>query len=388
MSAKGKNMYIPGKTLLRDEVLTQPIAWYRTMRTTHPVYYHPEDDLWEVFTYSEVQRVLTDYKTFSSEFIPANAMLRLSLVHLDPPGHRQLRNLVAHTFTQRSVARLAPRIATIVHELLGKVACKGGMDVVNDLAYPLPVRVIAEMLGVPPEDHARFKCWSDEVIEGAGDINAKPHLAMEQYFCEMLERRKREPCNDLISELLAARIGGEQLTKDQLLGFCMVLLVAGNVTTTHLISNAIICLDEHPEAMMQLRQKPALIPDAIEEIMRYRSSVRLMTRLAIRDTVLLGREIKAGQMVIPWIASANLDEQQFPHADVFDITRSPHNHLAFGYGIHFCLGAPLARLETRIALEAMLTHFPTMRRVRDIPLEPFPSLILNGVKRLQITFRS
>ncbi len=387
MSAKGKNIYAPGEALLRDEVFTQPIAWYRTMRTNRPVYYHPEYDLWEVFTYSEVQRVLTDYKTFSSEFIPANAMLRSCLVYLDPPDHRQLRNLVAHTFTQRSIARLAPRIATIVHELLDNVAGKGGMDVVNDLAYPLPVRVIAEMLGVPPEDHARFKRWSDEVIEEAGDINARPHREMGQYFCELLEQRKKEPRNDLISELLAARIGGEQLTKDQLLGFCMILLVAGNITTTHLISNAIICLDEHPEAMVQLRQKPSLIPDAIEEVMRYRSSVRLMTRIATRDTVLLGREIKAGQRVVPWIASANLDEQQFPNADVFDITRSPHNHLAFGYGIHFCLGAPLARLEARIALEAMLGYFPTMRRVRDIPLEPFPCLMLNGVKRLQVTFR-
>lgn len=387
MSAKGKNIYVPGKVLLRDEVLTQPIAWYRTMRTTHPVYYHPEYDLWEVFTYAEVQRVLTDYKTFSSEFIPANAMLRPSLVHLDPPDHRQLRNLVAHTFTQRSVARLAPCIATTVHELLNKVAEKDGMDVVNDLAYPLPVRVIAQMLGVPPEDHASFKRWSDEVLAATGNTEPKPHREMEQYFCEMLEQREKEPRNDLMSELLAARIGGERLTRDQLLGFCMVLLVAGNITTTHLISNAILCFDEHPEVIAQLRQQPSLLPDAIEEVMRYRSSVRLMTRVATQDTVLLGQEIKAGQAVIPWIASANLDEQQFPHADVFDITRSPHDHLALGYGIHFCLGAPLARLETRIALEAMLTRFPTMRRVRDIPLEPFPSLILNGVKQLHITFR-
>lgn len=387
MSASGKNIYMPGKSLLRDEVLTQPISWYCTMRTAHPVYYQPENDLWEVFTYPEVQRVLTDYKTFSSEFIPTNAILRPSLVHLDPPDHRQLRNLVAHTFTQRSIARLAPRIATIVHELLANVADKGGMDVVNDLAYPLPVRVIAEMLGVPSEDHARFKRWSDEVLENAGDIDAKPHLAMDQYFCEMLERRKREPRNDLISELLAARIGGEQLTREQLLGFCTVLLVAGNITTTHLISNAIICLDEHPAVMKLLCQRPALIPNAIEEVMRYRSSVRLVIRVAARDTVLLGRAIKAGQIVVPWIASANLDEQMFPHASVFDITRSSHDHIAFGYGIHFCLGAPLARLETRIALEAMLTHFPNMRIVRDTPLEPFPSHILNGVKQLPITFR-
>src|SRR5437660_10360764 len=173
------------------------------------------------------------------------------------------------------------------------------MDVINDLAYPLPVRVIAEMLGVPSEDHAKFKRWSDEVLAGAGDTAPKPHREMDQYFCEMLERRQKEPRNDLISELLAARIGGERLTRDQVLGFCMILLVAGNITTTHLIGNAILCFDEHPEVIAQLHRNPALIPHAIEEVMRYRSSVRLMTRVATRDTELLGREIKAGQMVVP-----------------------------------------------------------------------------------------
>ena len=386
MSATGKSIYVPGIALLRDEVVTQPISWYRTMRTTQPLYYNPEYDLWEVFTYPEVQKVLTACSDFSSEFIPANAALRPSIVRLDPPRHRQIRNLVAQAFTCRSISRLTPRIAKIVHGLLNQAASNGAMDIVNDLAHPLPIYVIAELLGVPAEDHERFKRWSNEVVACSDEMETRPHEAMDQYFCEMLEQRKKDPRDDLISELLAASIGGEKLTHDQLLAFCTILLIAGNLTTTHLISNAMLCFEQHPEVVEQLRNNPALIPDAVEEVLRYRSPIRLITRLATRDTVLLGQQIKAGQMVVAWLASANLDEQQFPHADQFDITRSSHDHIAFGYGVHFCLGAPLARLEAKIALESMFARFPVIRRIPHIPVEPIPSLMLNGVRQLPVTF--
>jgi len=188
--------------------------------------------------------------------------------------------------------------------------------------------------------------------------------------------------------LLAAEIEGQHLDEQELLGFCVLLLVAGNETTTNLIGNAVLCFDEHPEAMEQLRAEPALLPDAIEEVLRYRSPIKMMFRVATTDVELGGQQMRAGEGVVAWISSANHDEAQFPHADTFDIRRSPNRHLAFGYGIHFCIGAPLARLESKIALAAMLERLPGMRQVRDVPLEPTGSFVLYGVQHLPITFQS
>lgn len=373
--------------------LLDPFDAYRHMRETAPVAFDPAHHLWSVYRYDDVQRVLSEYITFSSAYGRGSGSERdplgASMISTDPPRHRQLRTLVTQAFTPRTVAQLEPRIQAIVDDLLDPIVPTGQMDVIADLAYPLPVIVIAELLGIPTADRARFKQWSDAVVTGSRAAEISGHdlqAEMSAYFIQLIEERRAAPRDDLISALLAAQIDGQHLSQVELLGFCALLLVAGNETTTNLIGNAILCLDEHPDALGLLRAQPNLLPGAIEEVLRYRSPVQSMFRATIRDAEMGNQTVPAGQPVIAWIGSANRDPAQFPDPDRFDIARVPNRHLAFGQGIHFCLGAPLARLEARLALGAMLTRLPRLRRDRTVPLEPLESFIVYGVKRLPIIF--
>jgi len=368
-----------------DQALN-PFPWFRMMRESAPVYFNSRNKMWSVFRYGDVQRVLSDHTSFSSQIMDSNQPLDASIVNTDPPRHRQLRSLASQAFTPRAIAQLTPRISEIVHELLDHVVSRGRMDVIDDLSYPLPVMVIAEMLGVPLADRERFKRWSDQVVGAASSSAQDPQQEMSEYFLWMIEQRRREPHDDLISALLAAQDEGQRLSVQELLGFCIILLVAGNETTTHLIGNAVLCFDEYPEVVEQLLAEPALLPDAIEEVLRYRSPLKVMFRAANIDTKIGDQVIPAGQGVMAWIGSANRDEAQFPGAETFDIRRSPNRHLAFGYGIHFCLGAPLARLEVKIALGIMLERLQEIQRDRDVPLEASEAFILHGVKHLPIVF--
>jgi len=377
------------QTRTKDEALN-PFPWYRLMRETQPVYYNPQYHFWQVFGYEDVQRVLSDYTSFSSVFGGGGERsdpLGSSLISMDPPRHRQLRNLVTQAFTPRSVAQLSERITAIVNQLLEQVAATGRMDIIDDLAYPLPVIVIAELLGIPHADRERFKVWSDAVVGATYPEDGDPQAEMSEYFLDMIAQRSREPKDDLISALLDAQIDGQHLNQRELLGFCILLLVAGNETTTNLIGNAILCFDEHPEVMEQLRAEPALVPGAVEEVLRYRSPVQFMYRRTVANTTIRDQEIRAGQMVLAWIGSANRDEAQFPNPDSFDIRRTPNRHIAFGHGIHFCLGAPLARLEAKIVLTMLLERFHEIKRVPGVALEATGSDIVYGVKHLPITFR-
>jgi cytochrome P450 len=377
------------------------LPWYRTMRDKQPVHYREREQLWEVFRYNDVREVLSNPEIFSSEFRQeddADQPLRTTLISSDPPRHTELRGLVARDFTPRGVARLAPRITQIANELLDQVTPVGQMDVVTAIAEPLPVMVIAELLGIPPEERARFKAWSDVVISGSleerqqarrRDVHGAAAVARDEmlaYFEEAIAQRRRQPRDDLISNLIAARINGQALSQQELLGFCILLLVAGNITTTNLITNAVICFDEHPEVIEWLRAEPKLLTGAVEEVLRYRSPVHFLFRIAKTNVRLGDQEIQAGQAIMPWVASANRDEAEFPEPDRFDIERTPNRHLSFGHDIHFCLGAHLSRLETRIALSAMLERLPGMRRVPNTPLEMIDSAFIYGVKRLPITF--
>lgn len=365
-----------------------PYPWFALMRESAPVFLDPRRHNWSVFKYNDVQRVLSEHSTFSSRFadFDSDQPLDASIVSMDPPRHRQLRSLVTLAFTPRTIARLEPRITAIVNELLDKVAPQGHMDVINDLSFPLPVIVIAELLGIPHEDRERFKLWSDQFIGATPSEGMDSQVAMSEYFKWVIAQRRAKPEDDLISALLAAQIDGKHLTEQELLGFCILLLVAGNETTTHLIGNAIWCFDEHPEAWAELRANPALLPDAIEEVLRYRSPLKMMFRVTTQDTRIGDKDIPAGVGVTAWIGSANRDEAQFPNAATFDIHRIPNRHLAFGHGIHFCLGAPLARLESKVALGIMLERFASIRRDRDAELEPVPAFILHGLKSLPVTF--
>ena len=386
--------------------------WFEEMRATQPVWLDPDSGCWHAFRYQDVLRVTTDYKSFSSKRPRAVARfttrstLANSLISMDPPQHRHYRNLVGPSFTTRALAPLAERIRAIVQELLDRVRPTGHMDVVADLTYPLPTTVIAEMLGVPTTDRPTFKRWADALFSrqlSDAEIFHPEELArleqtesfqlanrameeMYEYFERILEERRQHPQNDLIGELLTAEVEGERLGSEQVISFCILLLLAGHITTTLLLGQAILCLDEHPEAMQQLREQPECIPSAIEEVLRYASPVWRLIRVTTEEVNVGGLTIPANAVVFAWLASANRDSTQFPDPTRFDITRAPNHHLAFGHGIHFCVGAPLARLETSIALPMILEQLPQLRRDRSEPLELLNGSSLFGVKKLPVTF--
>jgi cytochrome P450 len=379
----------------KDQIFA-PYEWYRSMRATQPVFQEKQYNTWHVFRYADVLRVLSEHTTFSSDprtlevEIPREAPILSSILRMDPPRHRQLRNLATLAFTPRMVAKLAPRIRAITDELLDAVPSTEEMDVVRDLAYPLPVTVIAELLGIPAEKREDFKRWSDTLVSNASEEDMQARMTeirgMYEYFAQVLEERRRHPQDDLISALLVAEIDGQHLSDIELLGFCALLLVAGNETTTNLIGNSILCFDQNPEVVGRLRADTALIPSAVEEALRYLSPVKAMARFTRTETKIGDQHIPAKQVIVAWMAAANRDGEQFPDPDRFDIERDPNRHIAFGHGIHFCLGAPLARLEAKIALTAMLERFPGSWHVPDVPLEPIQSDIVFGVKSLPMTW--
>ncbi|MDE8586214.1 cytochrome P450 [Arthrobacter sp. NQ4] len=374
-----------------------PFPQYERMRATAPVFQDDQSGSWHVFRYDDVQRVLSEHATFSSRMGGDNPsgtgqLFASSLITTDPPRHRQLRSLVTQAFTPKAVDALAPRIAGLTDELLAEIAGKGSADLIRDLAYPLPVIVISELMGIPSEDRERFKHWSDVIVSQtrtlpASETQDSTTSEMVEYFLALIDQRRSRPGTDLISSLLAAEIDGQKLTVPELLGFCALLLVAGNETTTNLIGNAVLCLAESPGTLERLFSEPALVPQALEEVLRFRSPVQSMYRVAVADTVVGDQLIPAGAPIVAWIGSANRDGQQFQRAAEFDVDRNPNRHLAFGHGIHFCLGAPLARLEARIALEALLSRLPGLSVASGAQLERMDSSIVYGLKELPVTWQ-
>lgn len=377
--------------LNREKVSFDPLypqRWYQYMCETSPFLLDEREQSLKVFRFRDVQQILLDTRTFSSQTDIGRGMAA-SLVTSDPPRHRHLRDLVTQRFTPRIVERLEDRITAIVHRLVDAVIPTGHMDVVDDLAHPLPTTVIAELLGVPAEDGQQFRAWSDAILERqlSPERERQIQTDMATYFAKVIEQRRQKPEDDLISALLSAEIDGERLTERDLLSFCVLLLVAGNETTTTLIGNMMLCFDTFPAAFQTLQENPSLLTSAIEEVLRYHSPILTVSRRATVDTSLSGWEIKAGQYISPLVAAANCDESVFPDALTFDIRRNPNRHLAFGYGIHFCLGAPLARLEAKIAFTVLLERLTNIQRVQDIPLEPIRDSGAQGIKHFPITFQ-
>lgn len=369
---------------LSSEQFGNPFPWYAKMRSESPVFYDAERQSWMVFGYEDIKQVFANWQTFSSKVPhpPEQTDFTQSLNFTDPPKHRSLRTLVAKVFTAHRVEELAPRIMQIADELLNRIPDQGEMDFIRDFSAPLPVIVIAEILGVPVERRADFKHWSDGVVEG----DPTAYRAMGDYFRELIQQRRGKPGHDLVSDLIAAHEGSETLSAQELVDFCIVLLVAGNETTTNLLANAIVCLHEYPSAYEQLRNNPALLNLAIEEVLRYRSPVQILSRFTTVDTQIGEQTIPAGQLVQVYIGSANRDETKFERADQFVIDRDPNEHVAFGNGIHFCLGAPLARLETQIGLRAVLERLPNLHLVPTAMLEPVPVPDVHGFKSLPVSF--
>jgi pimeloyl-[acyl-carrier protein] synthase len=324
--------------------------------------------------YRDAAGILRDHERFSS-MPPMSPFIQERLdvfgsaprvVFSDPPVHTRLRRLVSRAFTPKRIRDLEPRISEFTKILLDRVAEKGTFEVMGDLANVLPVMVIAEMLGVPPEDYLTFKQWSDRVIESDNTPPGTPlpeivkdaFRSLREYFINEIEKRRRSPGQDLVSALVASRDEAEALTEEELITFVVLLLLAGNETTTNLIGNGMLALGRNPEQMQKLTREPQLMPRAIEEMLRYDCPVQSTARYPKSDVTIDGVELKANTVTFVMVAAANRDPEQFPNPDTFDITRNPNEHLAFGEGIHYCLGAPLARMEGAIAIGIALARFP------------------------------
>ncbi|WP_307167317.1 cytochrome P450 [Streptomyces rishiriensis] len=376
------------------------LAWFRRMRESEPVSHDGEAGVWHVFRHSDVERILADPGTFSSDFssfMPAqedvDRFIKGNLLRKDPPQHRKLRTLVSKAFTPGVVARLAPRIEAITDELLDAKAGAEEIELVSDLASPLPVTVIAELLGIPAEDRPMFGRWADSLVAPESQTSFIPNeertksmaivmREMNAYCLEHIRGRRARPREDLVSELVAAEVDGQRLDDDEIIGFVGLLLLAGHITTTALLTNVVLCLDEYPEVAAALRADTAGLPGAMEEVLRFRTPLAPSMRRTTRDVRVGELTVPAGQIVLAWLASANRDERRFPAPDSFDIRRAPNPHLSLGHGIHFCLGAPLARLEVRIALEKMLGRWSEMSVGEGVEYHDARGIV--GAKRLPL----
>jgi cytochrome P450 len=355
------------------------LRWLREMRDDHPVW-TDDGSTYHVFRHADVHRVINDPVTFSNDSSRVFPQLRPvtngNINSMDPPAHRTLRKLAGQAFTPRVVARLESRVAEITAELLDGLDGER-FDLVAGLTHPLPVVVIAELLGVPATDRDLFRVWVDQLmaLQGTADPGAPDFVEvfraataeMDAYLLEHCRRRRVAPTDDLISRLATAEVDGQRLDDEQLVKFASVLFHTGHITTTLLLGNAVQCLDEAPAAAAELRADPALIPGAVEEVLRHRSPFTTVSRVSTEEVEVAGTVIPADRMVTPWVISANHDEREFAHPDRFDIHREP-GHIAFGRGIHFCLGAPLARIEGRIVIGALLDRFADLRVDPDVPI--------------------
>jgi len=339
---------------------------YRKLRDERPVHHEPASGQWLLSRHEDVRAAACDHASFSSEGTDISRGLLPMIQALDPPRHDALRARVLKVFTPGRVALLEPEIRRIARELLDVVAGAGRADLVADFARQLPSRVIGALLGIPPDRREKFLAWTDDLVEAspASALDERfrhPAVGICREFAQLLAERRAERRDDLVSALLDAEIDGRGLSEEELLGFCFVLVVAGNDTTTNLIANGATLLAEHPEERALLARDATRIPAAIEEMLRYESPVQALPRSVRREVVLHGVAIPAGAQVRLLFGSANRDERAFESPDLFDPARDTRGQLAFGQGIHFCLGAHLARLEARVAFEELLDRIPSYR---------------------------
>ncbi|GGM48838.1 cytochrome P450 [Longimycelium tulufanense] len=373
------------------------LAWARQMRDHSPVFFDQKIKSWQVLRHEDVLRVQSESKTFSAQLhraMPLGDPGRGNLALLDPPQHRQVRTLVSRAFTMQSVERLAPRITELATELLDTAAEQDEVDLVAAFCYPLPVTVISELLGVPPSDHQLFRDWVDTRLsvpfDRTTDEPMEPALResadeLNGYLAGHVRDRRRRPREDLISRLTTAEVAGDRLTDEEIVSFAGLLLLAGHATTSLVLANAVLCLDEHPEAAVALRNDPTLLPSALEEVLRCRPPAPYNMRVTTRDVELRGCLVPEGSLVTAWLLSANHDERRFPDPHRFDIRRNPNPHLSFGHGVHFCLGAPLARLEVQIAVGLLLSRFPRLTVQPEVSM--YEGSGLAQVRRLPVALR-
>ena len=429
-----KNETLSLSNLLRPEVRANPYPFYAQLRVQDPVYWDEEMGFWVLTRYADIASVYTDDRFSRAQGLMSN-FRRLpeaeqqiaepvyhsfskTMFYADPPYHTHLRGLMNNAFTPRRVEQMRPNIQRIVDELLDQVQANRNMDIVHDFAYPLPVIVIAELLGLPTNDRERFKGWSDDLFAILGTVRHSPQLMkraaqslteMTEYMTELSRVRREEPRDDLLSVLLSVVDEDEQLecphphhaqtqgglarerptdaklTQDELVANINILLSTGHETTTHLIGNGVLALLQHPDQMQQLKSRPALVHSAIEEIMRYDNPVQITYRSAIEDAEIDGKQMHKGDLINSILGSANRDPERYTDPDRFDITRNEGRHLNFGLGIHFCIGASLVRLEAEIAFNTILRRFPKLQlETESLDWQEHP--VFRGLKSLPVSF--
>ena len=381
--------------------VADPYPTYHRLRTENPVHHSPLG-FWVLTRYDDVVAALRDprlAKEAIASFVAARfgapvPAMGLSMLDRDPPDHTRLRGLVSKAFTPRVVEGLRPRIQQIVDGLLDGVAARGSMDLIEEFAYPIPVVVICEMLGVPVEDHERFKGWSLDIARGldliwlgpeseVGRRSVAARQSLAEYFRGLIAQRRAAPRSDLLSGLIAAEEAGDKLNEVELLATCILLLIAGHETTVNLIGNGTLALLRHRDQLQRLQRDPGLIASAVEELLRFDGPVQRTARIPSEDIVIGGHTIAKGEMVMPFIGAADRDPVQFPDPDRLDIGRADNRHIAFGWGIHFCLGAPLARIEGQIAISTLVRRLPKLELAIAQP-EYRQSLTLRGLKALPL----
>lgn len=412
--------------LQNENVRANPYPFYETLRTHDPIHWDNEMGFWVFTRYDDIAALYLDERFSRAQGLMRN-FERLSdreqktaqpvyhsfsktVFYSDPPQHTHLRGLMNHAFTPRYVERLRPFIQQTVNELLD--AAKHETDIIQALAYPLPVMVIAELIGLPASDRAKFKAWSDDLFAILGAVKNKPqHLLeraaqslgeMTEYIKNLANKRRDNMGEDLLSILLSVSDGHKcpvphhasgglirepvasaTLTEEELVANINILLSTGHETTTHLIGNGILALLQHPDQLNLLKENPTLLDCAIDEILRYDNPVQITYRSALEDAEIRGKRIRKGDLVNTILGSANRDPERFNNPNVFDITRSEGRHLSFGLGIHYCIGAPLVRLEAEIAFETILRRFPNLQLKSDI-LEWQEHPIFRGLKELRV----
>ncbi len=392
--------------LLDPEVLANPYPLYRRLRSEAPVHWDPYLHAWVVTRYADVVTVLHHFSAnrtptpeqFAamglSELGPIAQMMTRQMLFMDAPAHTRLRGLATIAFTPARVEVLRSHIRSILDDLMAPLLRAGRMDVIGDLAAPLPAIVTAEMLGVPTSDCDRLKAWSADFAEVLGNFQHNPDRSsrtlkcveeMTVYFREAIRRLKAEPCAGLINSFMTAELDGDRLTEDEIIANCIVTMVGGQETTTNLIGNGVLSLVRHPQQLQRLRKDLSLIPSAVEELLRYESPSQHTARICPEDTELGGKIIRKGQAVIAVMGAGNRDPERFPDPDRLDLGRTDNRHLAFGWASHFCFGAALARIEGQLVFEALAS------RTANLVLEPCPivwreNLGLRGLTALPVTF--
>jgi cytochrome P450 len=363
-------------------------TWVDEMRENHPVI-EDDNETWHVFRHADVRRIFTDHQTFSSDpglLLPDTAeAVRGNMAAVDPPVHHRLRKLVSKAFTPKVVADLEPRIVTATDTLITEMAQRDDPDLIRDLAYALPVVVIGDLIGIPPEDRTLYRGWADALLAGGAPQEDGTSLTevMETYLAALLAQRRRDPEDDLFSALAHAEVDGERLADHEVLNFASLLLAAGHITTTMMLGNTVLSLHEFPDAAAAVRRDPGLIPSLLEEVTRHRPPIMRLLRITTTDVELGGATIPAKSMVTPWVLGANRDPRHHTRATEFDPRPRKETNLAFGGGVHFCLGAPLARLEGRVVFEQLLDRFADIR-VRDGVQIGYPSPMIFGVRELPV----